>query len=583
MKNRLEYIDRALPVEGTSTAPGKFLKTTGNYGSSIMINRSNLSPNELKQLTDIAKKTTENGQFSWQKFNQLSDAELDDFTRLLQKTGYSGKGAYTVSDVGTHGLSEKLNAFKSYRASASGTQGISDIAEDIAKAGVPAGSSQAVVTTTTITQESLESSLASAEIAKKELTKSRENIVKQMNSLGKKPEKLSNRKKALYETLDDRLKDMDDVIKQNEDNFNTLKNIKNTQTPQNGVYTLSDDVARKLNTNIDTAVKSLSGGVSKATKIRRTIGKGLLDIGVIYVSNLAANEVLNNRAEKGKLAGEIYIEGLPISEFRKQTWYRVQVYKSQNRSFTQVYTIEEPNITTENTIFYKTNNELKKLITTEHTEEMYQTSNPQQTELYIPKASTKDQSSEEPIATLVGLQTQMYNQKIDDLQKYTNCNFSSTPTSCYDLDTVGARTNLKSSNCSAFVQRLATLHYGLNYTPGSACTSSTENFGTINNVVWQYGVDHPGDFENNLVPGVTITMKTPGNSILNCEPSHVVLYIGKLNGTTHYIIHQWGSKVLIEPLYKSEGGRFTYTDNIYQVVIPRNGYALYSEYSNKIA
>lgn len=582
MKNRLEYIDRALPVKGTSTAPGKFLKTTGNYGSSITINRNNLSPNELKQLTDIAKKTTENGQFSWQKFNQLYDAELDDFTRLLQKAGYSGQGASTVSDVGTHGLSEKLNAFKSYRASGSGTQGISEIAEDIAKAGgASAGSGQAVMATATITQESLESSLASAEIAKKELAKYREDIVKDMDSLGKKSQKSFNKKKASI--LDDRLEKVDDIIKQNEDNLDILKNIKNTQTPQSGVYTLSDDVARKLNTNIDTAVKSLSGGVSKATKIGRTIGKGILDIGVIYVSNLAANEVLNNLAEKGKLAGEIYIEGLPISEFRKQTWYRVQVYKSQNRSFTQVYTIEEPNITTENIIFYKTNNELKKLITTEHTEEMYQTSNPQQTELYIPKASTKDQLSEESIVTLVGLQTYMYNQKIDDLQKYTNCSFSSTPTSCYDLETVGTRTKLKSSNCSAFVQRLATLHYGLNYTPGSACTSSTENFGTINNVVWQYGVDHPGDFENSLVPGVAITMKTPGNSVLNCEPSHVVLYIGKLNGTTHYIIHQWGSKVLIEPLYKSEGGRFTYTDNIYQVVIPRDGYALYSEYSSKIA
>src|SRR5574343_315083 len=92
--------------------------------------------------------------------------------------------------------------------------------------------------------------------------------------------------------------------------------------------------------------------------------------------------------------------------------------------------------------------------------------------------------------------------------------------------------------------------------------------------VWQNGVNSTDDFEKHLVPGVVLTIRNTGGNTLECDPSHVVLYVGKKNGATHHIIHQYSNQSYLEPLFKMEGGRFE-INQVYQIVIPKTGYSLY--------
>jgi hypothetical protein len=307
---------------------------------------------------------------------------------------------------------------------------------------------------------------------------------------------------------------------------------------------------------------------------------------VIYLSNKTANSALNVLSStKGALADTIMVAGeVPITEFKKGVWYRVDLFVGQNNSYTQVYTIEEPNITTENIIYHNNGTETEKLITTDYLEELYQTNTPQNSPLdmdYLPFTEEDSRSNQEILeqsSSLTDYQTQMYIQNENKLEVYNDCTFSSGGTTCHDIG------SLKPHDCSAFAQRVATSLYGITYERGNACDSASVNFGTKNKVVWQNGVNPLEDLDKHLVPGAIITINARSSTLPNCQPTHVILYVGKKNGYMHQIIHQYGKDVLLEPLFSAEGGKFTAdpkttSNQIYQVVIPRSGFPNYDKFN----
>ena len=579
MNGRLEYIDRAL------LPSDKFLTGTGKTSLSNKINTANLSTNELDDLVRIAKKTTDGGKFSWNKFTALTDSEMDEFVKLLNKSGYTGINSGRILDVGPNGLGEKIDAYKTHRATTPSSTPTTTTPTTTPATSTTSTPTTTTTTTNTIADDLLETQIKANNKTLENLAKNKTNFEAQYNELAAKKGPFTLNKKSQLKALQDQIDEMDDITKAFTKRGAVLDDIAKT-TPQNGVYNISDDAARELSKNTDDLLKTLKGPTSKWTKFGRTAGKIGVDMLVIYLSNKTANSALNVLSStKGALAETIMVAGeVPITEFKKGVWYRVDLFVGQNNSYTQVYTIEEPNITTENIIYHNNGTETEKLITTDYLEELYQTNTPQNSPLdmdYLPFTEEDSRSNQEILeqsSSLTDYQTQMYIQNENKLEVYNDCTFSSGGTTCHDID------SLKPHDCSAFAQRVATSLYGITYERGNACDSASVNFGTKNKVVWQNGVNPLEDLDKHLVPGAIITINARSSTLPNCQPTHVILYVGKKNGYMHQIIHQYGSEVLLEPLFSAEGGKFTANpdeprNQIYQVVIPRSGFPNYDKFN----
>lgn len=248
----------------------------------------------------------------------------------------------------------------------------------------------------TITYEILQEQLKTTGKAVSKLTKNKAALQSQIEGLSKNRGIFGLSKKAKIAKLQKQLGEVDEALELVTKRNEILKSVGSGEL-KDGVYYVDDLSSRILNNNLDDMIRRLPGSTSKWTKFLRTGSKIGVDMVVIYLSNKTANSVVEWATDEGKLSEGIYIDGtLPISEFKKGTWYRVQVYKTENKSLSMIYTIEEPNITTENKIFYKNNNDVLKLITTENTEELYQTNSPMTSELYTPdKEGGTDVESEE--------------------------------------------------------------------------------------------------------------------------------------------------------------------------------------------
>ncbi len=338
-----------------------------------------------------------------------------------------------------------------------------------------------------------------------------------------------------------------------------------------GAINISDDIAR----NMDDAAKSVKslGLPTKFQNFLKGAGKFGLDILIVAASNWSGEEYLRRLDEEGQYNNLLYlIDGEEVSQFDKGTWYKVTIIKA-NKKYDLKIEKEIPAITDDVKIHYKEDKELKEILTSEHQAELLQNFTPQNStdlNLYI----NTDRNRTQTAVNLEELQMNMYSDKESKLEEYDNCVFNGN--SCLDIEA------LSPNYCAAFVARFAKENYDLSYQTGNACdpgTGGNSNFGTRNKVVWQKGVDPVSELENNLIPGAIIGIERPSNVLKGCQPTHVVVYVGKNNFGQNKIIHQWGAPVVLEGMTKEEGGKNFSINEIYQVVIPRSGYALYDNYA----
>lgn len=661
MENRISYAEKGFQKLGV-TEP--FLAEGAKNTSSIAMNLERLTATELKTLENLNRQMLSNGQFNFDKFVKLSDTQLKEYVRLVDKAGYTGKSVHMVKDaelfrrigevqahranggvfnaskvpgtpnVGTSGATnidsvQKVTSSSSNVGSGGSATGGSGSASssanmpqsmgDITSQGGPGGNAGKVEINIDVKQgggtgsPSVPTSGAGAGITTPggpgvgEI----ENIVTtKMKSIS--PTVLASQEKLVTKNLTDITKGLSyhntqiDAISKNKGIFAlskkskiashqasiaklekaqeallqrdyVLKSVKaNPDAFVDGVYVLDDTATSVLSQNVDDVMKGVPKAPTKFSNFLRTGAKMGLDMVVVYAANYTANKTLSWVANKGKLKDLIYInDEVNISEFKKQVWYRVQIYKTENESLTILYIQEEPNITNENIIYYKSNKDVIKLITTEEVDQMYQTNDPQTSALYTPNMNPDLSTDLNDVENILELQTKLYIIKESKLNEYAGCSFSKEKSVCNDLSAMGP------NYCALFAKEVAKKVYDIDYTPSNACDNASSNFGTKNKVVWQNGVDPDREIENHLVPGVILTIRNTGGTTLNCEPSHVVLYVGKKNGSSHYIIQQLGNKSVMGPLFKSEGGSFTLSQ-VYQVVIPASGYPLYSQYSNSL-
>ncbi|HOW29781.1 MAG TPA: hypothetical protein PK685_03895, partial [archaeon] len=525
----------------------RYVGTKPHSAGQFVFNPANTADDAFLK-TILPKISDSSGNLDLVKFNALDPKDLSDFKAVIDRGSYLGKKGLIQPDKAK--FLSRLDTHIASKTPSSSTV-VKEMTEDV-----------------------LNQSLKSAKAQDKAL-KARAEAVQSRLDKKTKIKKPSLKAKKEISKLTDELDEVKKLQNATTERLKTFESVK-ANGSKGGIYTI-DDAAAKTLSQADNTIATIAKPTSRLTKFGVGAGRFASDLLVMYFSNKLANEAVDVLTEEGQLNNMVYVDDtVPIKEFKKQTWYRVQIYKSENNSYSQVYTLEEPNITTENIIYYRTNTEVVKLITTEHQEEMYQTNNPQTSDPYTPRTTGSIGLNTEDIATIAELQAKMFQEKENQLKGYNDCSFSTVGSVCNNLDP------LKPNYCSAFAQRVATEVYGITYNRGNACDSATVNFGTRNKVIWQSGRDSDEDFENYLIPGAALTLRNYGGS-LNCDPSHVVLYVGKQNGSTQYIIHQWGNKSHLEPLFQSQGGRFNLSKNVYQIVIPENGYTLYDQFVTKTA
>ncbi len=341
-----------------------------------------------------------------------------------------------------------------------------------------------------------------------------------------------------------------------------------------GAIEVSDDVINK----IDDA-SGLVAAQKLPSKLRR-ISTGLLKMGVdmviVGISNAAGKEYLNRLSnENGQLANLVY-QGIPVTEFEKNVWYKVTVIKNSDR-YNIMIEKEIPAISNDIVIYYTDNKEIKDIQTLEHQDELLQNNTPQvQSQDWSELKEEKDRIDATQIATNIeDLQMRMYSEHETKLKDYASCTFSSSGTVCVDIKP------LTPNMCAAFVTGASSKLYGANYVAGNACDSGTganQNYGTRNRIVWQKGEDSTSSLDNVLVPGVVIGIEGTSNVLKNCQPPHVVLYVGKNEYGQHMILQQNGSKGKLSPLLSSDGGAYA-IDKIFFIVVPKSGYATYDNFA----
>jgi hypothetical protein len=257
-------------------------------------------------------------------------------------------------------------------------------------------------------------------------------------------------------------------------------------------------------------------------------------------------------------------------------WYKVTVIKNSDR-YNIMIEKEIPAISNDIVIYYTDNKEIKDIQTLEHQDELLQNNTPQvQSQDWSELKEEKDRIDATQIATNIeDLQMRMYSEHETKLKDYASCTFSSSGTVCVDIKP------LTPNMCAAFVTGASSKLYGANYVAGNACDSGTganQNYGTRNRIVWQKGEDSTSSLDNVLVPGVVIGIEGTSNVLKNCQPPHVVLYVGKNEYGQHMILQQNGSKGKLSPLLSSDGGAYA-IDKIFFIVVPKSGYATYDNFA----
>lgn len=341
----------------------------------------------------------------------------------------------------------------------------------------------------------------------------------------------------------------------------------------------SIEVPNEVTSKIDDASELVTA--QKLPSKLRKISTGLLKMGVdmvvVGLSNAAGKNILNLVSnENGQLSNLVY-PGIPISEFEKNVWYKVTIIK-QSTKYDVIIEKEMPAISNDVLIYYMDNKEIKNIQTSEHQEELLQSNTPQvqsQDWSEIKEEKAKTDTLQNP-TNLEELQKNMYSQYENKLKEYASCTFSQKGSGSVCVD-VGP---MAPHHCARFVTDVSNKLYGINYIRGHACdndTGTSQNYGTRNRIVWQKGKDNIESIKNVLVPGVVIGIEGTSNTLKNCQPPHVVLYVGKNENGEHMILQQNGNKGKLSPLFSTYA-----TNKIFFVVVPKSGYATYDNYVTNV-
>ena len=339
-----------------------------------------------------------------------------------------------------------------------------------------------------------------------------------------------------------------------------------------GMVDISDDIVKGMDDAVD-SIKSLKLP-TKLQKFLKGAGKFAIDMIIVAVSNQAGQDYLNRQSnENGQLANLVYL-GIPVTEFEKNVWYKVTVIKQANK-YDVIIEKEIPAISNDVAIYYTDNKEIKEIQTSEHQEELLQANTPQvQSQDWSEIIEEKIETDATQVSTsLEELQMRMYTQHENKLQDYARCTFSEKGLGSVCVD-VGP---MVPHHCASFVTEVSNKLYGANYNSGNACdndTGTSQNYGTRNRIVWQKGKDNIESIDNVLVPGVVIGIEGTSKKLKNCQPPHVVLYVGKNENGEHMILQQNGDKGQLSPLFSTYA-----TNKIFFVVVPRSGYATYDNFA----
>ena len=328
----------------------------------------------------------------------------------------------------------------------------------------------------------------------------------------------------------------------------------------------SIEVPNEVTSKIDDASELVTA--QKLPSKLRKISTGLLKMGVdmvvVGLSNAAGKNILNLVSnENGQLSNLVY-PGIPISEFEKNVWYKVTIIK-QSTKYDVIIEKEMPAISNDVLIYYMDNKEIKNIQTSEHQEELLQSNTPQvqsQDWSEIKEEKAKTDTLQNP-TNLEELQKNMYSQYENKLKEYASCTFSQKGSGSVCVD-VGP---MAPHHCARFVTQVSNKLYGINYIQGNACdndTGTSQNYGTRNRIVWQKGKDNIESIKNVLVPGVVIGIEGTSNTLKNCQPPHVVLYVGKNENGEHMILQQNGNTGKLIPLFSTYA-----TNKIFFVVVPK--------------
>ena len=452
---------------------------------------------------------------------------------------------------------------------------VSTIKTDIATANSALTGISTSTRATTMTTSQIDDAIRNAGNSAKSATAQLKKVNAQIASLEKNKIAIRGIKKKKLETLYKQRDGLEEAGKKFTKAADDLKAAKAGASGQ-GAINISDDVVN----SIDDATKSVKslGLPSKFQNFLKGAGKFGIDMIIVAISNWAGEEYLNRLNADGQLDNLVYgADGeMPISEFEKNTWYKVTVIK-EAKKYDVIIEKEVPSISNDVTIHYKENKEIKEIQTSEHQDELLQSYTPQvQSQDWSDISEDKENLDAAQLsANIEELQMRMYSQYEAKLNEYAKCTFSSSGTACVDID------SLTPNMCAAFVSRVAKELYGLSYIIGNACdsgTGSSSNYGTRNTVVWQKGKDSIETLDNILVPGAGIGIEGTSNVLKNCQPPHMVLYVGKNEYGQNMIIQQNGSKGQLSPMLKSDGGSYA-NEKIYFVVIPKSGYDLYDQFA----
>lgn len=423
----------------------------------------------------------------------------------------------------------------------------------------------------TMTTDQLNATFRSAEKSASSVTKQLTKVNAEIATLEKNKIAIPGIKKKRLEKLYTQRDGLQAAGKKYDSVVKELKSAKEGAGSLSSVNVTDDIVA-----NMDDAARSLqsAGLPSKFQNFLKGAGKFAIDMVIVAVSNWAGEEYLNRISnETGQVSNLVYL-GMPISEFENNVWYKVTVIK-QDTKYNVMIEKEIPAISNDVTIYYKDNKEIKDIQTIEHQEKLLQTSTPQvQSQDWSEFRDEKEKIDAALISTnLEELQMRLFSQHKKKLNEYAKCTFNDVGKGSVCVD-VGP---MVPHRCARFVTEVSNRLYGANYVLVNACnsgTGTTQNYGTANKVVWQRGEDSLSSLENVLVPGVVIGIEGTSNELKGCQPTHVVLYVGKNEMGEHMILQQNGPKGKLSPLFSTYD-----TKKIFFVVIPKSGYATYDNFA----